>query len=186
MASALQEDLFTEKENKPYFSNESRVLEKYWKCVEPKLKAYLKENLDYVPSFDDLEVEVAKLPTMYGEDGSGKVSKVLGAYNPGERKIYLDPIIFKEMDDPERKKLGYKEDADETFMHELIHHVQRNLGSLHRQPRWYTEGVATKVTEDITRKRQRTYPEETKEVEDLSKHFTPEELLKGARKLNLN
>jgi len=175
-------------ENKPSFSNASRVLGRYWNDIEPNLKAYMKEALGYTPSFTDVDVEIAKLPT-YVDEGNRLVGKVHGMYDPETQKMYLDPALFKEFDDPERevlKKYDLEGKPEEIMVHELVHHVQRNLGSLNTHPRGYIEGVATKVTEDITRKRQRTYPKETKEIEDLSKYFTPEELLKGARKLNLN
>jgi len=191
MQAALQEELYFEtgenKGNRPYFLNETAVLEKYWKKIEPDLKGYMSEHLGYIPSFGEIEIEVAKLPTFYS--GARPVGKIWGAYEPESQKMYLDPSLFEELSDPETEELeryGLKGKAEDTLVHELVHHVQRNLGALYKQPKEFTEGVATKITEDITGRHQKCYPNEKEKVEDLSKYFSPEDLLKGARKISLN
>lgn len=195
MHGLLEVELYSEArgtgENRPYFGNESRVLEKYWEKVEPGLKGYLEKHLSYVPSFREIGIEVVKLPTFYALTGEGiaPVAKIWGAYEPDSQKMYLDPAIFEELEDPERKaleKYGLKGKAEDILVHELVHHVQRSLGSIYVQPRDFVEGVATKVTEDITGRTQTAYPDEKEKVEDLSKYFSPDELLKGAKKISLN
>ncbi len=195
MASRLQDELYFDvkgqRENRPTFMNESRVLEKYWSRISPELTAYLEKHLGYTPSFRDVEVEVTKLPTFYalGLDGIRPVGKVWGAYDPESKKMYLDPSLFDELGDPEQpvlERYGLRGKPSDTFVHELVHSVQDQLGAIHSHPHDYIEGVATKVTEDITGNRQKSYPKEKEKVDDLSRYFTPEELLKGARKINLN
>lgn len=193
-AEALRDELYFgagTRENKPRFLNHPEILEKYWKRLEPGLKAYLKRNLGYIPSFKDVEVRIARLPTFYlpNEDRVRPVGKIAGAYLPGEQRLYLDPSIFDELDDPERALLeeyGLRGNATDTFVHELLHSVQDRLGSLYRQPAWLTEGVATRLTGEITGRRQMAYWREQEKVDGMSRYLDPEALLKGASRLNLN
>ncbi len=126
---------------KPRYLNGEDVVPDYFVDVEKKVRDHFAEEFGVLPYVDDLEISVAKLPTHYwifvdenGELVERPVSKVFGMYDPENRRIILDPVLFDEYNDPEKAELfKYMEipTAERVLGEEFIHYIQDNLGILY-------------------------------------------------------
>lgn len=157
-------------ENKPIYENHPTLLKKYVGRATKWVSDYAKEKFGFEPSFRNVRVGIAKLPTMYqrvleiGRDYIRQrivpVGKVFGSYNPETKEMKIDSVVVPEINDPERyvlKKAGLKiPSAESVITHESVHSVQDESGAIWnylRKFRGYArdkiEGMAEYVTDRI-------------------------------------
>jgi len=157
--------------NEPDYRNYTSILKKHWKPIQRKLKEFSTQYLGFEPDFSRLKIRVGKLPTYYSGRTGKPDGKVFGSYNPVKDEMIIDSSVLDEFEDSERpllQKYGIlTQDADDVMTHEGTHALQRRSGGIvnyiartGKRARDYIEGVATKVTERLTGKRQKVYPRE--------------------------
>lgn len=180
------------------------VLGKYLKPAMRAVREYYGKNTDVAPWPKNLKVSIEKLPSYYilrKEKGSKRakllpVGKIFGLYEPEKKVIKYDPIIFGELNDPERKywsKLGISDKIhkpEEVVPHEYLHYGQDRLGVIQRASekfgpnlgRIYIEGQTTALIEEI----RGVPPQAYKEYRDLYKGIEAKVGKKEALLLDFN
>lgn len=158
----LYSDDLIDLENK---HEEEGIIRKYYTKAKEKIQDYFSKKMERYPYFGDLKIGLEKLPTYIGfvkEWGKAKlkpVGKVFGMYSPETNTILIDPVVFEELDDPERGWLEKYFDipsAENVIGHEMLHSDQENtgiLGKLYRkygeEARGYIEGAVSYVSDSI-------------------------------------
>ncbi len=180
-ADVLTADLYSDVQTaKPVFENHPTLLGKYWNKVGPKLQNYAHElGVNFNPG--KIRIAVKELPTYVNSFGR-IVGKVFGVYKPGTNKLRADPVLFPELGHPLRYRLQndnmLAQSAEDVLTHEGTHAIQDQSGAINNYikkawfgARSYIEGMATKATEYLTKKKQPVYAREQKEADRIISNY---------------
>ena len=145
--------------------SEEGIIRKYYKRARQRIGDYFSKKMGRMPYFGDLKIGLAKLPTYFSlvkEWGKLKmkpVGKVFGMYSPESNTVLVDPVVFKELADPERRWLRKYMDmpsGENVIGHEMLHCDQENTGILERlyrrygeDARGYIEGAVSYVADSV-------------------------------------
>ncbi len=170
------EDVKTE----PRYLNAKRLLSDYFDSVQENVAWHFADEFGVLPFSEGLEIGVAELPTNYIVENNEVVGveKVFGLYDPSRKRILLDPVLFKELNHPERARLlrylGELPTAERVLTEEFIHSVQDDLGIIYHHYNKYgpekarakIEGAAARESERIVGKTDRIYADYKRQYED--------------------
>ncbi len=162
----LMEPTANFREGSPIYTDHPKLHARYSEPARERLAGYLASLLGKLPDISDLTVGIRKLPTYVdravegGREVIKSVSKVFGVYNPSTKEAYFDPVLYKELGDPERELLqrrGLKIPTPERVAaEEFAHHIQSKEGYISRflrkygdAARGYIEGAAAAVSDKI-------------------------------------
>lgn len=181
----------------PTYMNNPDLLGSYCKPVAKKVRDFYGEKLNVAPYQKDLKVKIGKLPTKYrvlwkiNEDGIGTyifpVGKTFGMLNPQTGEATIDPVVFPELGDPERKYLsGIRIPTPERVIgEEILHHGQAKLGILDNyikkfgtKAKDYIEGQASTYADQLFGKTG-VYPSEKAEYVKLMDKYGEKKALTG-------
>lgn len=186
----------------PTYLNHPEILGKYAKPIAKDMREFFGKNIGKAPYQKDLKIAITKLPTTYqvlwkmytdGKNASIKpvgikpVGKIFGYFNPDANEIGIDPAVFPELNDPERKYLKGMEipDASRTLGEELFHHGQKKTGIMEAyikkfgpDARKYIEGQAAHYS-DQKYGSTKIYPEWKDDYRKLMDRYGEKKALEG-------
>ena len=181
----------------PTYLNHPDILGKYAKAVSKDVRDFFGNRIGKAPYQNDLRMKITKLPSKYqvlwkmNEDGMKAyimpVGKVFGYFNPETNEIGIDPVVFPELNDPERDYLRGMDipDARRTIGEEIFHHGQKKTGVMDAyirkfgaDARKYIEGQAAHYTDQMYG-RTGIYPEWKDDYRKLVDHYGEKKALGG-------
>src|SRR3989344_6514327 len=179
------EDVKTE----PRYLNARNLLSDYFDSVQENVAWHFADEFGILPFAEGLEIGIADLPTDYVVENNEVVgvNKVFGLYDPSRKRILLDPVLFKELNHPERARLlKYMCElptVERVLTEEFIHSVQDDLWIIYHHYNRYgpetargkIEGAAARESERIVGKTDRIYA-------DYKRQYENEVERKGRRK----